>query len=112
VKNETNHDWPAGYQSGFTPLPRRCVFCNHCVRVVLTGLQARQSVCGVTPPFPVVLVVTFGEMCLEAGGEVCRAGEGQMLLLNPGVNFRLSSSAPADFLVFGPSDPAPQPARN
>ena len=102
-----NQGRAADSRGGFTRLPRRCVFCNHCVRVVLTGLEPEQSVCGTAPSFPIVLVVTFGEMLLETGGEICLAREGQMLLLNPGVNFRLSASASADFLALGPSSPAP-----
>ena len=99
-----------GFQAGFTALPRRCLFCNECVRVMLTGLRAGQSVAGVAPPQPLVLLVTFGAMRLEAGGEVFTACEGQMLVLNPRVAFRLFAAEAADFLVLCQSCPARQAA--
>ena len=77
-----NNDWPADLYAGFTALPRRCLFCNECVRVTLTGLSAGQSVAGTAPPRPLVLLVTFGTLCFETEDEAVLVREGQMLALN------------------------------
>jgi quercetin dioxygenase-like cupin family protein len=94
------------FNLGLTALPRRCLFCNDCVRVQLTGLRAGQSIEGTAPPRPLNLMVTFGTLHLEVGGKEFVAREGQMLTLYPETAFRLSADEAVDFLVLCQSCPA------
>ncbi len=100
-------DPACGLDAALAALPRRCIFCNESVRVMLAGLFPGQATWEVTTPCQIILIVTSGELRIKMLDGEFTAEAGEVVTINSGVRVQISASMYADFLLAGGGkDPA------
>ncbi len=98
-------EWPESLEQALHGLPKRWLFRNDRVSVLLAGLQ-RDELLALGPwPQSCLLVVTFGELHVVTAGNEFRLQETDSLVVVAGVRHELYAPEAADFLLLNLTPP-------
>jgi hypothetical protein len=83
--------------------PKRLLFRNDCVQLVLVGLRAGQELKEFAPGTSLLMVVTYGRVLVRAGNRTHKLLEGEQYQVLPSGNYIVRALEAADLLFFIPS---------
>ncbi|MCI0747034.1 MAG: hypothetical protein L0Y58_16645 [Verrucomicrobia subdivision 3 bacterium] len=100
-------EWPAALECALNTLPKRWVFRNDRVNVLLVGLQGGETL--VLGPWSqcCLLVITFGRVNLVTDGHSLCLNETDSAVVVPGAQHELQAVNAADFLLLNVTVPIP-----
>lgn len=91
--------WPAAIEQSLWTLPKRCLFRNERMSVVLAGLQPGEVLTLGPWPHACLLVVTFGALSLTIAGLEFGLAETDSMVLVPHERHEAHAPRLVDFLV-------------
>ena len=100
VANGPAVEWPCPLEQALSALPKRCVFRNDRVTVLLCGLKRNEAIVLGPWPHACLLVVTFGRLNLVTGGHRLCLQETDSVIVVPAVRQELQALDATDFLLF------------
>ncbi len=83
--------------------PKRLLFCNDCVQLVLVGLSAGQELKEFAPGTSLLMVVTYGRVMVRTGNRTYKLLEGEQYQVLPTVNYEVRALEATDLLFFIPA---------
>lgn len=98
---------PLTFITALGTLPKRLLFQNSCVQLVLVGVKTGQELANFQSPVPLLLVVTFGQVTVDANGWRHRLGEGDQFRLEPRTAYEVQALEASDLLFYIPGSQAP-----
>lgn len=103
---------PPRVLSSLRDLPKRLLFSNEHLQMLLAGLHSGQALEGFEAPGPLLVVVAFGEVELRFGPDRSTYREGEDFRLVPGRACDLVARGETDLLFFIPAERSPQDPRS
>jgi hypothetical protein len=97
---------PQSLVSALGELPRRLLFTNASLSLLLVGLADGQIIRRLRPPTPVLLTVAFGAALVEEDGWRFALSEGQQWTLEPRATYDLEADGCVDLLLLLQADAA------
>jgi quercetin dioxygenase-like cupin family protein len=83
--------------------PKRLLFRNDCVQLVLVGLSAGQELKEFAPGTSLLMVVTHGRVMVRTGNRTYKLLEGEQYQVLPTVNYEVRALEATDLLFFIPA---------
>lgn len=83
--------------------PKRLLFRNDCVQLVLVGLSAGQELKEFVPGTSLLMVVTYGRVMVRTGNRTHKLLEGEQYQVLPTGQYELRALEAADLLFFIPA---------
>lgn len=83
--------------------PKRLLFRNDCVQLVLVGLRAGQELKEFVPGTSLLMVVTFGRVVVRTGNRTHKLLEGEQYQVLPSGHYEVRALEAADLLFFIPA---------
>ncbi|MCD6049558.1 MAG: hypothetical protein K0Q55_961 [Verrucomicrobia bacterium] len=83
--------------------PKRLLFRNNCVQLVLVGLSAGQELKEFAPGTSLLMVVTYGRVMVRAGARTHKLLEGEHYQVLPNGNYEVRALEATDLLFFIPA---------
>lgn len=91
--------------SALGELPKRLLFRNDCVQLVLVGLRAGQELNTFEPLCSLLMVVTFGRIMVRENGHNTKLLEGDQYRINSDGCYTVRALETTDLLFFIPAGP-------
>jgi hypothetical protein len=82
--------------------PKRLLFRNDCVQLVLVGLRAGQELKQFVPGVSLLMVVTFGRVLMRVDNRAQKLMEGEQYQVLPESNYTVRALEATDLLFFIP----------
>ncbi|HEY1174078.1 MAG TPA: hypothetical protein VGH19_22125 [Verrucomicrobiae bacterium] len=83
--------------------PKRLIFRNDCVQLVLVGLRAGQELKEFSPGAPLLMVVTYGRVAVRTGNRTYKLLEGEQYQVLPSGSYEVRALDTTDLLFFIPA---------
>ncbi len=83
--------------------PKRLLFRNDCVQLVLVGLNSGQELKEFVPGTPLLMVVTYGRVMVRTGNRTYKLLEGEQYQVLPTANYEVRALEATDLLFFIPT---------
>ncbi len=94
---------PQNIMTALGGTPKRLLFRNDCVQLVLVGLNSGQELREFVPGTPLLMVVTFGRVMVRTGNRTYKLLEGEQYQVLPTSNYEVRALEATDLLFFIPA---------
>lgn len=91
--------------------PKRLLFRNDCVQLVLVGLRAGQELQHFAPGTNLLMVVTYGRVAVRVDNRTTKLMEGEQYQVLPDANYSVRALEATDLLFFIPARSKPAQKR-